>query len=234
MISALNVSTPIGVAPVPDQAKENIEKFYSAIEDGNFDTAFRLIHPARLDEIRAVKPNFSRDQFKELYASTREYKNRFVSRLHSLFETDSRVYSVSFDVSDEVPRNRLYESRQALVKDVAQTGILNIEPLLSSVINNLKESYDLPPNIEPVVRDDVLSRQFESVFDPLFLSEIRRNLSEEYQVRMTLRRTRPSTMLVWRHFLQNIEMLKDDQSWKVRQGIAQPRAVANYLPPAAP
>jgi hypothetical protein len=148
MVSALNVSTPIGIAPVPDPAKENIEKFYSAIEDGNFDTAFRLIHPARLDEIRAVNPNFNRDQFKELYWSTREYKNRFVSRIHSLFETNSRVYSVSFDVSDEIPRNRLYESRQALVKDFAQMGILNIEPLLSFVMNNLKESYDLPPNSE--------------------------------------------------------------------------------------
>jgi hypothetical protein len=101
-------------------------------------------------------------------------------------------------------------------------------------MNNLKESYDLPPNSEPVIRDYVLSRQFESVFDPLFLSEIRRNLSEEYRLQLTLRRTRPSTAVVWRHFLQNIEMLKDDQSWKIRQGIAQPRAVANYLPPAAP
>jgi hypothetical protein len=234
MVSVLNVSTPLGATPEPDKAKQTIEQFYDAISDRNFDSAFRLIHRARLEEIRKVIPTFDRDKFAQTYDTTREYRNRFIALTAPSDDAAGRVYIVSFDVSDEVPRNRLYESRQTLVKDLAAQRILNFDVLMGFVFSNLRQYYEVPGSTEAIIKDYVANRQFESLLDPLFLSEIRRNLSVDYHVDLAPRVVRPSTVMVWRHFLQNLHLLKEDGTWKIRQGLAQPKAAAIYLQPAAP
>jgi hypothetical protein len=235
LLSIVNVTKPIGIAPPPDEAKETIVRFYDAIQDRNFDTAYRLIHPARLDEIRERRPSFGRDALKELYSSTREYRNKLITPVEGLTKDPSaRVYHVSFDVSDEVPRNRLFESRQAMVRDFVEWNIIDEKALIASVVKNLREFYKVPDGAEPAIRDYVLSRQFESVLDPLFLLELRRNLSDQVHIDLGPHGSNPSAIVIWRHFLADVEVLKDDNNWKIRQGLGQPKAVANYLPSSVP
>jgi hypothetical protein len=233
LLSIVNVTKPIGIAAPPDEAKEVITRFYDAIQDLNFDTAFRLIHPARLDEIHERRPSFGRDTLKELYSSTREYRNKLIT-LASAKDPSARVYHVSFDVSDEVPRNRLFESRQALVRDFVEWNIINENALVAAVLKNLKEFYQVPDGAEPAIRQFILSRQFESVLDPLFLLELRRNLNEQVHMDFRPQGENPSSMVIWRHFLADIEVLKDENNWKIRQGLGEPMAVANYLPSRSP
>jgi hypothetical protein len=228
VVSVLNASTPIGPSPTPDEAKRAVEEFYDALQDRNFDIAYRLIHRARIDEIRETIPNFDRNMFAATYATTREYRNILIEPLKAPHDTTGRMYATSFDVSDEVPRNRLYESRQALVKDLGTQGLVNPNYLVSSVIRNLREFYDVPTTAEPAIRDYVLNRQFESILDPIFLSEIIRNLSVDHHLLMRAHVPAPSSVIVWRHFLEDIRMQTEEGNWKIRGGLAVPRAIANY------
>ena len=234
MVATLNMSTPIGIVQTPGEGKRTIEHFYDAVQDRDFDTASRLIHPARLDEVRKTIPTFGRDQSAETYATTREYKNRAITRLTADGDAPARLYEASFDVSDEVPRNRLYESRQGLVKDWGARGLINSESLMTFIMDNLMEFYDVPASAESVVREYIRNRQFGSILDPLFLSEIRRNLIVDAHLELAVRPVQPTTILVWRQFLQNLQLVQDGGEWKIRQGLARPRAVTNYLQTAAP
>jgi hypothetical protein len=234
IIALLNLSVPIGVIPPPDKAEQTIHEFYRAIQDRNFDTAYVLVHPARLDEIRKTRPHFDRGQFSETYATTRNYRNRSVCLLSSGEDKTGRLYAVTFDVSDEVPRNRLYELQQDLVKDISARGFLNLESLLSFIMENLREYYEVPRSAEPVIRDFIVNRQFSTLIDPVLLSEIRRSLSHDYQIEIKERQIKPSTSVVWRHFSQRLVLSRETENWKIRQGLADPRAVANYPPPSSP
>lgn len=236
IVSLLNVWKPVGVIEPGDEAKQAIFRFYDAIERDNIDTAYDLVARARIEEIRKREEtkNWGKENFRKTYISTGGYLNKQVERVDTApKDADTRVYHVSFDVSDQLPLNRVYELRYDIVGDVASKGLLNKDSLLEFVIQNLKEYYDVPPSAEQTIRDYIVNREFESLIDPLFLSEIRRNVAEKYNIELKPRTNSPSTKTIWRHFIQKIKIVKEDGSWKIREGLVKPVAVAIY-PPGGP
>lgn len=234
LVSLVNLSKPLGVVEQPDEAKQTIERFYTAIEKGNLDSAYELIHRARIEKIRETNPTWGKEDFRKTYATTGIYRHKEINRATGYGDDSARIYNVSFDVSDELPLNRLYELRQALVKDVVSKVLINEDSLIALILENLNEFYDVPQSADQTIRQYVRNRKFESLIDPEFLSEIQRNFAQQYHIDLKPRTNRPSTKTIWRHFRQKLQMAQEDGSWKIRDGLAKPEAVANYSPGASP
>ncbi|AMK75610.1 MULTISPECIES: hypothetical protein [Methylomonas] len=228
MISLINISTP----PVPDdEGASTIKAFYIAIQRRKFNEAYNLIHDACIDEIKKNNPIFDQKHFMADYATTAEYRNFKITRVNSLEDNKILNYALSFDVKDMLPRSRIYQLRNATLKDWVAAGIINKESLFSFILEDIKEYYDIPQDAEPIIREYLSKRRFETLLGPEVLPQLQRNIQS---IELKKRVETPPLYPVWRHFLLHLQLLEDNGQWKIRQGIEDPTAIAEYLLSAPP
>jgi hypothetical protein len=63
------------------------------------------------------------------------------------------------------------------VSDLVSSGILKLDALVDTVLRNLRNYYDVPDDARPIVQNLMLTRQVESLLDPLLILEMRRSLT---------------------------------------------------------
>ena len=209
-----------------DQGKILIERFYQLVKPKPND-AFKLIHTARIAAIKQSDPQFDEVRFAKMYDTTRQYKNFHIE----LIDQDKlgRNYRVEFDVEDEFPRNRLLDLTQKLFSDAFNKGIISSEQMADGIIENFKAYYTVPDNAIPRIREFINSRQYGTLFEPDFIYELKLNLEKGTHASLALKQNHPSTVRVWRHFIQTIQVIKENKTWKIGEGLERPSLIASYI-----
>jgi len=216
--------------PTPaDEGKHTIDTFYRSIQNKDFDSAYRLIHRAKIDDIHRRSSSWGRDEFAHTYDTAQSFQNINISDAIGGAGESSRRYLVTFDVCDEVPRNRLFDARQREIGELVASGIINADALVTSVLADLRSYYDIPGDVRPDLEDVLLHRQTDSIFDPMLVFEVHRLLSERHLSKYPEAITPASRVRVWRHVLQGIRVDLDGTNWEIRDGLYPPLAVAVYV-----
>ncbi|OIR02213.1 hypothetical protein GALL_158330 [mine drainage metagenome] len=173
----LNLRPSQTLTPTQDEGWLVIQQFYKLIDNGDFNAAWNLVHKKRKDEIRTKNPNFDWEDFARAYTTTRQHSHLQIERIQhqTPFET-GRTYRVSFAVRDELPVNHLYRSRPTLVKEWFDNRSLDRDKIVGIVISDVKNQFEVPRKLEPMVVEFVGTRRFESLFKPDLIFNIGREL----------------------------------------------------------
>jgi hypothetical protein len=228
-IAALNVSFPIGILPQSDPAYQAISTFYSAIQSKRCRDAWILIHSARKAEL--MERHFSEVEFCGAYETTRTYDNLNIERQDTKQErTAARSYRVSYDVTDEFPRNDLFDLRLKDFADVTKSGSYDEKKLIGIIVNNMRLYYVVPTEAEEKIKELIANTPFWFIATPEFIAEMKRLLSVKYRIELAAQTAAPPSRRVDRHFVHNLVMEMDSRQWKIRDGLAAPVLVAPYVP----
>jgi len=213
-----------------DEGRMVIERFYKLIDNRDFKAAWDLIHKKRKDEIRGRNPRFDWQDFAETYSTTRQHAHLQIQieRGQTASEID-RTYRVTFAVLDELPVNRLYRLRATLVRDWLDGRSLDRDKLVSLVVSDVKDQFEVPGELEPKVVKFVEGRQFQSLFKPNIIFDIGRELG--------LSKRKPALASpdnVWRYYVQVLHLQEEQRgSWKISGGLSSPLVEATYEPGAS-
>lgn len=219
-----------------DEGKKTIRRFYNDIKDKNnrnFHDAWGLIHNARIDEInnddRRKKgiPDFDEEAFKKTYATTEQYGR--IDIQEDKHEDNEDWYWVSFNVQDIFRSNTLYQNRTLSINKSFENGLINKDKIQKIIMNDLSSHFVIPKD-STAIYEYVMRQTLDHVFGCDFISETGRNLNlksndEEHM---------PTTP-VWRHFVQHIQVMKDNNDWKIRSGLARDNnTISEYKPGITP
>lgn len=235
-IGALNLSIPIGMLPEGDPALSAIETYFGLIEGRQCEQAWSIIHPARQDTLAKEFRDFGVIQFCAAYRTTKTYEDMQITRKQDVGGVGgSRMYRVSYDVIDDFPNNRyFFEVRSKTVSDALHTENVNEQEIFEGVIANMRRYYDVPDDALPMLREIVKNMPVGFIFAPELITEVTRLMKLNYGMEFKERDARPSRQQVRRHFVHNLVMLKDQGSWKIRDGLSFPELVAPYVPTEKP
>jgi hypothetical protein len=203
-----------------------VERFYRLIGEKKLSEAYDMIHPSRIKVIHQSDPDFDSAGFARTYETTRRYEHMNVQ-----FDGGSnraRNYTVSFDVLDEFPRNRLYKTRNELFNEVFNQGCITSQQIIEGVIADLKAYYIVPDSVLPWIDDFIKNRQYGSLYDPEFVYEVKRNLEKVKNSILIPKENTPSSILVWRHYIQSLQLMQDNKTWKIGEGLSA-SVTAPYL-----
>ena len=155
-IGALNVTAPIGILPEADPALNAIKTFYSLIQGRECEEAWKLIHPARKDILEKEGRGFGVVQFCNAYRTTNTYENLQITKSKDTAGIPgSRIYRVSYDVTDEFPNNRFFSDVRLKTVDALKTENVNETEIIEGVIENIRRYYVMAlPGIEWVILGD--------------------------------------------------------------------------------
>jgi hypothetical protein len=206
----------------PTASEQRLRQYYALLDEKRFEDAWDLIHSARKYEIRdRIK---TANDFAKTYETTRSHQNVKIDS--DRVGSDDATYWVSYDVQDRLPRTELYELTERTVRELFNKGIMNEDNTLDLILDNLRMYFDLSQSEEAKIKEFVRTRQADFLFDPSFVSEVGRYLKlsprGDYQ--------NASRLDAWRHFIVQIQLLKQDGEWKIRGGLDRPTAVVVYSP----
>jgi hypothetical protein len=219
LLSIAGITVPLGPL-AKDDAKSTIELYFQSIEGGQFDTAYQTLSRARIEEIRQRVSNWGPVYFRNTYATTRRYDN--INATLASGNESRRTYIVSYDVMDEIPRNTLYGYRKELLGENALSSLFKEGAIPDLIIRNIKEYYDVQDNVVQQVRDYLRLRRLDSLMDPMFIAEIERNLESDRKISLSRNPSQATREFIKRHFIHEMQMIKEDNVWKIRQGLENP------------
>jgi hypothetical protein len=230
-IGALNVKIPIGILPESDPAYETIKNYFSAIQGKECSNAWGMIHAARKKELKDKNKDFDERQFCESYSTTLTYENLDIQRQNTKNDgVSTRIYRVAYDVWDELPRNDLYDLRLKDYRDVLQSKTYDENKLTSIILNNLRLYFVIPADFESKIADLIANTPFWSTASPEFIEEIKRLLNLKYKIDLEMQKTPPPYRRVERHYVHNLTMMLERDTWRIRDGLAAPILVTPYVP----
>jgi hypothetical protein len=214
LVAIAGVATPLRIFP-KDDAMVALSDYYGYLQSNHPERAFAILSNARIEERRKDTPGWGYANFAALFEGTRGYDNRTIKFSHE--DGGDRYYKVTFDVWDDVARNKLFNDRKNSLSSFA--GILNLDNVNNTIIDNLKDHYIVPGDPASVskIRDYISNRSFRDLMDPLFISIMVSDL-KRFGVSLERKPIRPNIDRVKRHFIyEDIEMIKEDGSWKIRR-----------------
>jgi hypothetical protein len=229
-ISALNVTLPIGVLPKSDPAYQAIDKFYTMIQTKNCSNAWNLIHSARKKELD--DKSFGEMEFCGSYGTTLTFRNMEIQRKDNKNDAlPARMYRVSYDVSDEFPRNDLYDLQLKDYTDVIKQHSYDEDILTGIILHNLRLYYLIPDDVETKIKDLISNTPLWFTASPEFIAETKRLLQIKYKINLANQKSAPPYRRVERHYVHELTMMLDNgDQWKIRDGLAAPILVAPYVP----
>lgn len=225
----LNLRPTSRVVVAEDEGAKTIRKFYKLMDQGKFDGAWALIHPARKAEISQNIRNAN--EFKEAYTTTREHAHITIERVEGTTGL-GLTYRVTFAVLDEFPFSYLYKSRDRLVGEWFGNGSMDKKRIVHIIMDDVKDAFIVPKTLEPELEPEIVKffdrRLFASLFKPDFIFDIGRELNLKLK-----ERPGRSGVPVWRFFIQRMELQEDGPgSWKIRRGL-YPRTLEGIYEPGA-
>jgi hypothetical protein len=218
-IAMINLVKPIRPSADPDEGQKAIEQYYSFVERGLWEEAFKLLHPERVSKIRETNPTFSPDFLKQAYLTTLRHEHFRIYRIEDDSALGGRVYRVSFDVDDSVPGNSIYELRKGTLESFLD-GASDDGGFRQQVLEDVDRFLIVPEEKRELVLAFIQTRPVEALFDPTLISEIRRRHG------LKSREPHPPLTEVSRHLVLEVKLLRDNGVWKIRDGLADPKFAA--------
>jgi hypothetical protein len=163
------------------------------------------------------------DTFPMLFATTVSYKDLTI--LPRGDDGQIREYSVSYDVTDDVPRNNLYDKRKQVLADL--TGSFDLNGIGNAILANLDNYYDVPADkkyeIAKYLNDTVT---IDEAIDPFFITRFETDLRRSKIVDLKRNARINQRNLLVRHFVHRINMTKEKENWKLLN--VERSFIANY------
>jgi hypothetical protein len=205
----------------PDEARQTIADFYRDVGEKSFSQAYDLIDPARKDEMKQQHRDY--DDFKNAYASTREYRNLQIS--FDKQDPPLRWYLVAYDVKDAFPLSTLCEESWLPSNLLMDSGLINQQKLAQLLVSDLKREYVLPDSAVPKVLAYTRRAPAHFIFEPSFTKDVADFLH--------LNSKQASGKESWSHHIEYLTM-QQQGGWKIRGGLYPPLFVAQYPPRTEP
>jgi hypothetical protein len=208
-----------------DSAASTLYKYFGFLQDRRFPEAYALVSEARKKEKKEeVAPEDDFENFKTSFEHTYGFDNVVVLSI------GGNKYTVSYDVTDNVPRNELYDRwRGQLFSSPSADEILKRDAVVNALIVNLEQHYIIPNEDKMIgeIKSYTSSRKIDDLFGPIFVDLLARNLRDRSKLEMKKRDMPPGNVQVRRHFLHTLTMVQENEAWKIRQGLSTP-VIANY------
>jgi len=201
----------------PDPGQRAIETFYTDLSHRDFLGAWNLIHSSRKAYLE--KHNFTEPDFAALYDTTQEYRNVHV-RLDKK-EGAERIYWVTFDVKDRIPRSTYFHAKSERLDEIIKEGLLDGNGVFDRVVSDLATNYKVTNSDAENIKQ-LLSNQQNVLCDPMTIVD----LANESK----LSRITPGVEdEVWSHYIQHLTVENDSGEWKITNGLQRPVLRGWYL-----
>lgn len=206
-----------------DPAKYALQQFFGFLQQKNFKDAYNLISDARKLERKRSLPSGIDDysQYMSTFDNTESYRN-FTYELVREETENERGYRVTYDVLDNVPHNRLFESRIRPISSFS--GAVDREEIIRIVLDNLREYYVVPESAIPAIQEHVKARTMDDILDPTFIGEMVIDLRNVRNIELQQAGAHPTNASIWRYLrYDNVVMIKQGSAeWKIRSGLNNP------------
>jgi hypothetical protein len=195
-----------------DPACNTLRRYFAFIQARDFKNAISLLSDTwkRQQQVRFGQDYY--DKFPAMFDTTNSYSNVVI-----LLRDDHdqmKDYAVAYDVTDDVPKNTLYEKRKQVLSSLA--GSFDFGDLEKSIIDDLNAYYVVPADksseISQYVHNNVT---VDEAIDPFFITELvidlRRNEIADLKRKSIIH---PNNQIE-RHFVHRVTMFKDHEDWKI-------------------
>ena len=204
-----------------DPAGAALQQYFSFLRRKQFKEAYDFISDARkVERKRGLLPGADDfNQYVSTFDNTEDYRNLTYELVHEETENERR-YRVAHDVLDNVPRNHLFENRPRSLSEF--DGPLDRDRVIKTVIDNIREYYDVPESTIPTIQEYVKVRTLDDILDPTFLGEMAIYF-ENNKMELRENPNHPANTSIWRYFrYDNVVMIKQGAEWKIRSGLNAP------------
>jgi hypothetical protein len=201
-----------------DQGAERILDYYRDIRNSNFEDAWSLVHRARQDELKSRGWSGAAD-IRASYITTAEFGT--ITADLDRQDANERLYWVTLDVKDRLPRNSLYGAyANEPTRKAIDDGLLNRNKLMNMVLADIRRDYELPTKQIENAENYLLGEPLNSALGPKTVIDIATSLKLN-------RKHYGSELDVWTHYIEYLSMV-NDKGWKIRSGLWPPILEAYY------
>jgi len=208
-----------------DPAKSALNSYFAALQKRQYADAYAVVSKARLEEREREFGPKHFEQYQSTFTNTLGYDNIAIA----LVSTSSvgRKYAVSYDVTDSVPRNELYEDLKQLLSSLTASKLLNLDAINDAIIANVGRYHMLEDKTADAIKSYVKNRKIGEIFDPLFIVLLERSLHERWKIDLGGNPQYPEKADIKRRYAHEITMIQEGSAWKIRSGLGNP-VIANY------
>jgi hypothetical protein len=212
-----------------DPAMQALQRYFDCLKIKDFTDAYALVSDARIAQ---REKTYGQDHYVEYVSSfdhTFEYKD--FSYQFKAMDGGNPQFTVSYDVTDKVPRNEIFENRKQLISSVFAIELLGRDGITKNVVNNFNQYYITPSGvtagiIEGYVSEYVRGRTIDDLFDPFLIADFVKSLKHS-NIMVEPKQYHPEDTNVTRRYLHTITMVQQKDGWKILQGLGTP-LVFNY------
>jgi hypothetical protein len=205
-------SEQIRVLTCSDPACNTLRSYFSLLQRRDFKSAIAILSDSWKQQ---QKSKFGQDYyntFPSLFDTTVSYRD-FVFLLRADLG-QVKAYAVSYDVTDDVPKNTLYGTRKQVFSTL--TGSYDRGELVKLIIDNLGDYYAVPADRAADIARHINDRiTIDEAIDPFFISELvidmRRNKVADLKSNSEVH---PQN-LIERHFVHRVSMIQEHDVWKI-------------------
>jgi hypothetical protein len=205
-------SEQIRVLTCSDPACNTLRSYFSFLQRKDFKSAIAILSDSWKQQQKSKLGQDYYDKFPSLFDTTVSFRD-FVFLLRNDFG-QVKAYAVSYDVTDDVPKNTLYETRKQVFSSL--TGSYDRSELVKLIIDNLGDYYAVPADKTADIAKFINDRiTIDQAIDPFFISELvidmRRNKVADLKSNSEVH----SQNLIERHFVHRVSMIQEHDVWKI-------------------
>lgn len=217
-------SEQISILKCSDPACATLRHYFDSLEKKDFTSAISILSDSWKQHQIANNGQDYYDLFPTLFDTSVGYRN--FSFLFRGEHDQTRDYSVSYDVTDEVPKNTLYDKRKQVLSSLS--AAYNPKDLANFIIADLNSYYVVPADkvsdIAKYIDDNVT---IDEAIDPFFICQLvidmrRRNIADLKSNHTTYQKAR-----IERHFVHRVTMSQEHDGWKILA--LRKSYIANYI-----
>lgn len=205
-------SEQIRVLTCSDPACNTLRSYFSLLQRRDFKSAIAILSDSWKQQQKSKFGQDYYDTFPSLFDTTVSYRDFIFLLRADLGQV--KAYAVSYDVTDDVPKNTLYETRKQVFSTL--TGSYDRGELVKLIIDNLGDYYAVPADRAADIARYINDRiKIDEAIDPFFISELvidmRRNKVADLKSNSEVH---PQN-LIERHFVHRVSMIQEHDVWKI-------------------
>jgi hypothetical protein len=200
-----------------DPAKTALQQYFTYLKNRDYVNAYKIVSSARISQRKAKFGQNDFEEFQSSFNHTYAYDDFSFGLKPS--NGGDRKYTVSYDVTDDVPRNDLFDNRTQLLSSTFFAKIFNRDEIIKLIFINLQRYYVVSGDATiQMIKTYVDSRMVQELMDPLFIASLVSDLKDLYNVSLP-NRPGPQSKKVRRHFLHEVTMVQENDGWKILTGL---------------
>jgi hypothetical protein len=217
-------SEQINILKCSDPACAALKRYFDFIEKREFTSATSILSESWKQHQRTNNGPDYYEIFPTLFDTTVGYRNfNFIFRGE---HDQTKDYTVSYDVTDEIPKNTLYDKRKQTLSSLSAAD--NARELPNVILADLKNYYVVPADkCSDIVRYIDENVTIDRAMDPFLISNLVVDLRKSNIVDLVGNQTPHQKIRIERHFVHRVTMSQDHDVWKI---LAFKRSyIANYV-----